>query len=168
MKSLFSQYGTSGVTKLLLYTEGTENVSWVKGIDTQTGSGFGDSANTYTEGASFITLHIFNEPVGFITSNLAAVTDSTIDLTPYKRVFVDWEVISAGSFALIVDSDDEGDINDFAAKVTYGAGTGRKVSSVAINAINASRYVRINAFETTSSLGVETSEIRIHRVWLEK
>ena len=159
MKSLFSAYGTSGVTRLPLYTEGTENVSWVKGIDTQTGSGFGDSANTYTEGGSYITLHIFNEPTGFITSDLATVTNAVVD----------WEVISAGTFALILDDDvKNGDTTEFEAKVTYGAGTGRKTSYLSINSLTGNHYIRVNAYAITSAPDTEEIEIRIHKVWLEK
>jgi len=168
MKSLFSAYGTSGVIRLPLYTSGTENVSWVKGIDSQISANIGDSENTYTEGVSYITLQIFNSPIATITSELATVTDSTVDLTGYKRACVDWEVISAGTFALIVDDTKNGDIDNIGSKVTYGAGTGRKISSVSINGINASRYVRVNAFETTSAFDTETAEIRVHKVWLEK
>jgi hypothetical protein len=168
MKSLFSQYGTSGVTRLPLYTNGTENVSWVKGIDTQTGSGFGDSANTYTEGGSNITLQINNTPTGFITANIAGVTNSTVDITGYKRVGIDWQVISSGTFALIVSGEKNDDINEFDAKVTYGAGTGRKTSYLAINALTGSYYIRVNAYAVTNGPNTQTIEIRIHKVWLEK
>ena len=168
MKSLLSQYGTSGVTILPLYTEGTENVSWVKGIDAQNGSGFGTSANTYTEGGSYITLEIVNEPTGFITSEIATVTDSTVDITGYKRVVVDWEVISEGTFALIVDDTKNGDIDNIGSKVTYGAGTGRKTSYLAINALSGSYFIRVNAKAVTSAPSTSTREIRIHKVWLEK
>jgi hypothetical protein len=168
MKSLFSAYGTSGVIRLPLYTSGTENVSWVKGIDSQTGSGFGTSANTYTEGGSYITLKIVNEPTGFITSELSAVTDTDGDLTGYKRAVVDWEVISEGTFALIVHDNKNSDIGDFTSKVTYGAGTGRKTSSVAINSLTGNYYVRVNAYAITTGPDTKEIEIRIHKVWLEK
>ena len=168
MKSLFSLYGTSGVVRLPLYTSGTENVSWVKGIDSRTGSGFGGSSKTYTEGGSYITLQIDNTPVGFITANIAGVTDSTVDLTGYKRACVDWEVISAGTFGLIVSTEKNDDIDEFDAKVTYGAGTGRKTSYLAINALTGSYYIRVNAYATTNGPDEELIEIRIHKVWLEK
>ena len=168
MKSLFSAYGTSGVTRLPLYTNGTENVSWVKGIDSQTGVSLGTSANTYTEGGSYITLKIDNEPIGFITSELSAVTDTDGDLTGYKRAVVDWEVISGGTFALIVHDNKNSDIDDFTSKVTYGAGTGRKTSSVAINSLTGNYYVRVNAKAVTTAPSTSTIEIRIHKVWLEK
>jgi hypothetical protein len=168
MKSLFSAYGTSGVIRLPLYTSGTENVSWVKGIDSQTGVNLGTSANTYTEGGSYITLKIVNEPIGFITSELASVTNATVDLTGYKRAVVDWEVISAGTFALIVDDTKNGDIDNIGSKVTYGAGTGRKTSSVAINSLTGNYYVRVNAYAITTGPDTEEIEIRIHKVWLEK
>jgi hypothetical protein len=168
MKSLFSAYGTSGVVRLPLYTSGTENVSWVKGIDSRTGSGFGGSSKTYTEGGSYITLQIDNTPVGFITANIAGVTDSTVDLTGYKRACVDWEVISAGTFGLIVSTEKNDDIDEFDAKVTYGAGTGRKTSYLAINALTGSYYIRVNAYATTNGPDEELIEIRIHKVWLEK
>jgi hypothetical protein len=167
MKSLFSQYGTSGVTKLLLYTEGTENVSWVKGIDSQTGSGFGTSANTYTEGASYITLKIVNEPTGFITSEVATVTDSTVDITGYKRVVVDWEVISAGSFYLIVSTEKNDDSNEFDAMV-FSSATGRRTSYLPINSLSGSFFIRVNARAVTVAPNTTTREIRIHKVWLEK
>ena len=168
MKSLFSAYGTSGVTKLPLYTEGTENVSWVKGIDSRTGSGFGGSSRTYTEGGSYITLNIDSTPTGFITQNLSGVTNSTVNITGYKRAVVDWEVISAGTFALIVSSEKNDDINEFDAKVTYGAGTGRKTSYLSINALTGSYYIRVNAYAATVGPDTEEIEIRIHKVWLEK
>jgi hypothetical protein len=169
MKSLFSLYGTSGVVRLPLYTSGTENVSWVKGIDTQTGSGFGTSANTYTEGGSYITLKIVNEPTGFITSELSSVTNNHVDIDGYKRACVDWEVISAGTFALIVDDTKNGDIDNIGSKVTYGAGTGRKVSSVAINSLGVANYhIRVHAYAITTAPDTEEIEIRIHKVWLEK
>lgn len=168
MKTLFTQFGSASPIIQKLYTSGTEDVSWVKGIDSQTGSGLGSSANTYTEGGSYITLKIFNEPTGFITSNLATVTDATVDITGYKRVYVDWEVISGGTFALIVDGDKTGDIDNFEAKATYGAGTGRKITALAINALTGSKYIRVNAWASTSAPDVEEIEIRIHRVWLEK
>jgi hypothetical protein len=168
MKSLFSLYGTSGVIRLPLYTSGTENVNWVKGIDSQTGSGFGTSDNTYTEGGSYITLKIVNEPTGFITSELASVTNNHVDIDGYKRACVDWEVISAGTFGLIVSTEKNDDIDEFDAKVTYGAGTGRKTSYLAINALTGSYYIRVNAYATTNGPDEELIEIRIHKVWLEK
>ena len=168
MKSLFSAYGTSGVITLPLYTNGTENVSWVLGIDNQSGLGFGSSVNTYTEGASFITLKIVNEPTGFITSDLSSVTNATVNLTGYKRVVIDWEVISGGSFSLIVSTEKFDDITVFDAKADYGAGTGRKTTSLAINALSGSYYVRVNARSVTSAPSTSNIEIRIHKVWLEK
>ena len=171
MNSIFIKYGVlsqvTNVAALPLYTEGTENVSWVKGIDTQVGSGFGTSANTYTEGASYITLKIVNEPTGFITSNIAGVTDATVDISPYKTAYVDWEVISGGTFALIVSTEKNDDVNEFNAKVTYGAGTGRKTSSVSISGLSGSHYVRVNAYAITAGPDTEEIEIRIHEVWLE-
>lgn len=171
MISLFTQYGvmaqTTGVDSLPLYTSGTENVSWVKGIDSQTGSGFGTSANTYTEGGSYITLEIVNEPTGFITSNLATVTNSTVDVTTYTTAYVDWEVISAGTFALIVSTEKNDNADEFDAKVTYGSGTGRKTSSVSISGLSGNYYVRVNAVATTTSPSTAIREIRVHKVWLE-
>jgi hypothetical protein len=168
MKSLFSLYGTSGVTRLPLYTSGTENVSWVKGIDSRTGFGFGGSSKTYTEGGSYITLQIDNTPTGFMTTNIAGVTDSTVDITGYKRVGIDWQVISSGTFGLIVSTEKNDDIDEFDAKVTYGAGTGRKTSYLAINALTGSYYIRVNAYAITTAPDEELIEIRIHKVWLEK
>jgi hypothetical protein len=169
MKSIFAQYGVlaSSLIRLPLYTEGTENVSWVKGIDSQTGSGFGTSANTYTEGGSYITLMIVNEPTGFITADIAGVTNSTIDVTPYTTAYVDWEAISEGTFALIVSTEKDDDTEEFDAKVTYGSGTGRKTSSVSISGLSGSHYVRVNARAVTTSPNTTTREIRIHKVWLE-
>ena len=171
MKSIFTQYGVLaqvvGVATLPLYTEGTENVSWVKGIDERTGSGFGGSSKTYTEGGSYITLQINNTPTGFMTANIAGVTDSTVDVTNYTTAYVDWEVINAGTFALIVSTEKDDDINEFDAKVSYGAGTGRKTSSVSISGLSGSHYVRVNAYAITTGPDEEFIEIRIHRVWLE-
>ena len=168
MKTLFTQFGSASPIIQKLYTSGTEDVSWVKGIDSQTGSGFGSSANTYTEGGSYITLAIYNEPTGFITSNLATVTNATVDITGYKRVYVDWEAIKEGVYALIVDDTKLGDIDDFEAKATYGSGTTRKITALAINALTGSKHIRINSRATTPSGDIDDFEIRIHRVWLEK
>jgi hypothetical protein len=171
MKSIFTQYGVlaqvTNVADLPLYTEGTENVSWVKGIDSRTGSGFGGSSKTYTEGGSYITLEIDNTPTGFITANIAGVTDSGVDVSPYTTAYVDWEVVSAGTFALIVSTEKDDDIDEFDAKVTYGAGTGRKTSSVSISGLSGSHYVRVNAYAITAAPDEENIEIRVHRVWLE-
>jgi len=167
MKSLFSSYGSTGTIKLPLYTSGTENVSWVKGIDSQEGDG--TATNTYTEGGSFITLKIVNTVVEFNISNLSTVTDSTVDITGYKRVVIDWEVISSGSFSLIVSSQKNDDITQFDAAVSYGnPGTGRKTSYLSINALTGNYYIRVNAYSLLGGAGTETIEIRIHRVWLEK
>lgn len=168
MKSLFSAFGTSGVIRLPLYTSGTENVSWVKGIDERTGSGFGGSTKSYTEGGSFLTIEINNTPTGFMTANIAGVTDSTVDVSGYKRAVVDWEVMNAGEFALIVDDTKAGDIDDFDAKLTYGDGTGRKTSVLAINALSGGYFIRVNARATTTAPDEEFIQIRVHRVWLEK
>jgi hypothetical protein len=168
MKSIFTQYGVlaSSLIRLPLYTEGTENVSWVKGIDSVTGAGT-VGGGTLTEGGSYATLVIDNQPTGFMTTNIAYVTDSTVDVTNYTTAYVDWEVISAGTFALIVSTEKNDDIDEFDAKVSYGAGTGRKTSSVSISGLSGSHYVRVNAFESTIGPNVELSEIRVHKVWLE-
>jgi hypothetical protein len=168
MKTLFTQFGSASPITLKLYTSGTEDVSWVKGIDSQVGSGFGSSVNTYTEGGSYITLAVYTEPVGFVTSDLATVTNATVDITGYKRVYVDWEAIKEGVYALIVDGTKLGDIADFEAKATYGAGTTRKITALAINALTGSKYIRINSSATTTGGDIDDYEIRIHRVWLEK
>jgi hypothetical protein len=167
MKTIFSQFGTASPITLKLYTSGTEDVSWVKGIDSVTGSGT-VGGGTLTEGGSYATLVIDNQPTGFMTTNIAYVTNSTVDITDYKRVYVDWEVINEGSFYLIVDGDKNGDYNNFDARVSYGAGTGRKTSVLAINALTGSKYIRVNAYQATTGPDVEYTEIRIHRVWLEK
>jgi hypothetical protein len=168
MKSIFTQYGVlaSSLIRLPLYTEGTENVSWVKGIDSVTGSGT-VGGGTLTEGGSYATLVIDNQPTGFMTTNIAYVTDSTVDVTNYTTAYVDWEVISEGTFALIVSTEKNDNINEFDAKVSYGAGTGRKTSSVSISGLSGSHYVRVNARLLTFAPNVEFNEIRIHRVWLE-
>ena len=170
MKSLFAQYGSASPITLKLYTNGTEDVSWVKGIDTVTGVDLGSSGGSYVEGASYLIIAIFNEPISLgVTTNIAGVTDSTVDITGYKRVYVDWEVVTESSaHYLIVDDTKNGDYNNFEARAEFGAGTGRKVTSLAINALTGSKYIRINAFNTTTAPNVESSEIRIHRVWLEK
>ena len=169
MKSIFTQYGVlaSSLIRLPLYTEGTENVSWVKGIDSRTGSGFGGSSKSYTEGGSYITLEINNTPTGFMTADIAGVTNSTVDVTNYTTAYVDWEVISEGTFALIVSTEKNDDIDEFDAKVTYGAGTGRKTSSVSVSGLSGSHYVRVNAYAITAGPDEEFIEIRIHKVWLE-
>lgn len=156
-----------GVATLPLYTEGTENVSWVQGIDARTGSGFGGSSRSYTEGGSYITLEIDNTPTGFITADVAGVTNSTVDVTSYTTAYVDWEVISEGTFALIVSTEKNDDINEFDAKVTYGDGTGRKTSSVSISGLSGSHYVRVNARAVTTAPNESFIQIRVHRVWLE-
>jgi hypothetical protein len=168
MKSIFTQYGVlaSSLIRLPLYTEGTENVSWVKGIDSVTGAGT-VGGGTLTEGGSYATLVIDNQPTGFMTTNIAYVTDSTVDVTNYTTAYVDWEVISEGSFYLIVDDDKDGDYNNFDARVTYGSGTGRKTSSISISGLSGSHYVRVNAYNATVGPNVELSEIRVHKVWLE-
>ena len=168
MKSIFTQYGVlaSSLIRLPLYTEGTENVSWVKGIDSVTGAGT-VGGGTLTEGGSYATLVIDNQPTGFMTTNIAYVTDSTVDVTNYTTAYVDWEVISEGSFYLIVDDDKDGDYNNFDARVTYGSGTGRKTSSISIGGLSGSHYVRVNAYNATVGPDEELSEIRVHRVWLE-
>jgi hypothetical protein len=168
MKSIFTQYGVlaSSLIRLPLYTEGTENVSWVKGIDSVTGSGT-VGGGTLTEGGSYATLAILNEPTGFMTTNIAYVTNSTVDVTNYTTAYVDWEVIDDGSFHFIVDDDKNGDYNNFDARVTYGSGTGRKTSSISISGLSGSHYIRVNAFESTTGPSVESGEIRIHKVWLE-
>jgi predicted TIM-barrel enzyme len=171
MNSIFIKYGVLaqvvGVATLPLYTEGTENVSWVQGINSRTGSGFGGSSRSYTEGGSYITLEIDNTPTGFITADVAGVTNSTVDVTSYTTAYVDWEVISEGTFALIVSTEKDDDINEFDAKVTYGAGTGRKTSSVSISGLSGSHYVRVNAYAVTTAPDEEFIQIRVHRVWLE-
>jgi hypothetical protein len=168
MKSIFTQYGVlaSSLIRLPLYTEGTENVSWVKGIDSVTGAGT-VGGGTLTEGGSYATLVIDNQPTGFMTTNIAYVTDSTVDVTNYTTAYVDWEVISAGTFALIVSTEKNDDIDEFDAKVSYGAGTGRKTSSVSISGLSGSHYVRVNAYNATIGPDEELSEIRVHKVWLE-
>ena len=171
MNSIFIKYGVLaqvvGVATLPLYTEGTENVSWVQGINSRSGSGFGGSSRSYTEGGSYITLEIDNTPTGFITANVAGVTNSTVDVTNYTTAYVEWEVISEGTFALIVSTEKNDDIDVFDAKVTYGAGTGRKTSSVSISGLSGSHYVRVNAYAVTNAPDEEFIEIRVHRVWLE-
>jgi hypothetical protein len=167
MKSLFSAYGTSGTIILPLYTNGTENVSWVKGIDTVTGSGT-VGGGTLTEGVSYATLSINNEPTGFMTTNISYATNAQVDITGYKRVGIDWEVITAGTFGLIISSERDFDINEFEAKVTFNDETGRKTSYLPINSFSGSTYVRVNAYAVTSAPSTKLTEIRIHRVWLEK
>jgi hypothetical protein len=170
MKSLFSQYGTSGVTRLPLYTNGTENVSWVKGIDSVTGPGDpGSSGGSYVEGGSYITISIFSEPLSLgITVNIAGVTNAEVDLTGYKRVGIDWQVMSEGSFFLIVHDNKNSDYDDFTSRLEFGAGTGRKTSYLPINSLSGSYFVRVNSYASTIAPAVDISEIRIHRVWLEK
>jgi hypothetical protein len=169
MKSIFTQYGVlaSSLIRLPLYTEGTENVSWVQGINERSGSGFGGSSRSYTEISSYFRLIIDNTPTGFITADVAGVTDSGVDVTNYTTAYVDWEVINAGTFALIVSTEKDDDINEFDAKVSYGSGTGRKTSSVSISGLSGSYYVRVNARAVTAAPDESFIQIRVHRVWLE-
>jgi hypothetical protein len=168
MKTLFSTYGIAPVKVVLnLYTEGTEDVSWVKGIDDVTGVGT-VGGGTLTEGGSFATLSINNEPTGFMTTEIAYVTNEEQSVDGYTNVYVDWEAILEGSYALIVDDTKNGDFNDFEAKATYGAGTGRKTTSLSISALSGDKFIRVNARAITIGPDTETQEIRIHRVWLEE
>jgi hypothetical protein len=168
MKTLFSTYGIAPVKVVLnLYTEGTEDVSWVKGIDDVTGAGT-VGGGTLTEGASFATLSINNEPTGFMTTEIAYVTNEHQSVNDYTNVYVDWEAILEGSYALIVDNTKNGDFDDFEAKATYGTGTGRKTTSLSISALSGNKFIRVNARATTLGPDTETQEIRIHRVWFEE
>jgi hypothetical protein len=169
MKTLFSTYGIAPVKVVLnLYTEGTEDVSWVKGIDDVTGFGLGTNSRTLTEGVDYATLQIVSEPDTSATNELAYVTDSTVDVTNYTNAYVDWEAISQGDYYLIVDDTKDGDSNDFEARATYGTGTGRKTTSLSISALSGSKYIRVNSFTDVFAPDTADTTIRIHRVWLEE
>jgi hypothetical protein len=168
MKTLFSTYGIAPVKEVLnLYTEGTEDVSWVKGIDDVTGVGTVGGGDL-VEGASFATLSINNEPTAFMTTEIAYVTNEHQSVNDYTNVYVDWEAILEGSYALIVDNTKDGDFDDFEAKATYGTGTGRKTTSLSISALSGNKFIRVNARAITTGPDTETQEIRIHRVWFEQ
>ena len=174
MKSLFAQYGTASPITLKLYTDGTEDVAWVKGIDSVTGSGNpGSSGGSYVEGGSYITIALLSEPLSLgIEVDIAGVTNSTVDITGYIRVYVDWEVLTNTnneiSSYLIVSGTKNGDIDTYDARLGFGEGTGRKTSVLAINSLTGSKYIRVNANAFTVAPAVEQFEMRIHRVWLEK
>lgn len=168
MKTLFSTYGIAPAKATLnLYTNGTEDVSWVKGIDEVTGFGLGTNTRTLTEGGSFATLAIYSEPTTGATNELAYVTNSTVDVTGYTNAYVDWEAIKAGDYYLIVDDTKLGNANDFQARATYGTGTGRKTTSLSISALSGAKSIRVNAFTDVFAPDIADTEIRIHRVWLE-
>lgn len=168
MKTIFSAYGSATLTIEKLYTNGTEDVSWVAGIDSVSGSNTGGAGGELNEGVNYATLSINNEPIGFMTTEIAYVTNSTVDITGYKRLAVDWEMISNGQYALIVDDTKNGGYLDYETRVVYGAGTGRKVSYITISSLSGSKYIRVNGYASTIAPDVDNSQIRIHRVWLEK
>ena len=168
MKTLFSTYGIAPVKVVLnLYTEGTEDVSWVKGIDDVTGVGTVGGGDL-VEGASFATLSINNEPTGFMTTEIAYVTDEHQSVNDYTNVYVDWEAITEGSYALIVDNTKNGDFDDFEARATYGTGTGRKTTSLSLSGLSGNKFIRVNSITDVIAPDTADTTIRIHRVWFEQ
>jgi hypothetical protein len=169
MKTLFSTYGIAPVKVVLnLYTEGTEDVSWVKGIDEVTGFGLGINVRTLTEGVDFATLQIISEPATNATNELAYVTNEHQSVNGYTNVLVDWEAISAGDYALIVDNTKNGDFNDFQARATYGTGTGRKTTSLSLSGLSGNKFIRVNSYTDVFAPDTANTTIRIHRVWFEQ
>jgi hypothetical protein len=169
MKTLFSTYGIAPAKAVLnLYTNGTENVNWEKGIDEVTGLDVGVNSRTLTEGVDFATIQIVSEPNVGATSELAYVTNATVDVTDYTNVYVDWEAVSAGEYALIVDDVRAGGIATFDARALYGTGTGRKTTSLSISALSGGKYIRVNSLTDVLAPDTANTTIRIHRVWLEQ
>jgi hypothetical protein len=169
MKTLFSTYGIAPVKAVLnLYTNGTENVSWVKGIDEVSGFGLGTNTRTLTEGEDYATLQISSEPVTGATNELAYVTNEHQSVNAYTNVYVDWESITEGSYALIVDNTKNGDFDDFEARATYGTGTGRKTTSLSLSGLSGNKFIRVNSITDVIAPDTADTTIRIHRVWFEQ
>jgi hypothetical protein len=167
MKSLFSQYGTSGVTRFPLYTEGTENVSWVKGIEV---IGF-PPANAYlSEEPDYATLYVYNEQGTSQDTEIAYVTDSTLDLTGYKRVVLNVNVgirDTNTSGYLVVSTTKNGSYTDFTSRVAFTT-EGNNQITLPITSLTTGYYVRVHAVALESGGISNEFYFDISKVWLEK
>lgn len=168
MKSLFSAYGTSGVTKLPLYTSGTENVSWVKGIEV---IGFAPADATLTEDVDNAALYVYNEQGTGEDTEIAYVTDSTLDLTNYKRVMLNVNVTirdTNTSGYLIVSTTKNGSYTDFTSRVAFTTEANNQIITLPISALTTGYYVRVHAVSVETAATENEFSLEILKVWLEK
>jgi hypothetical protein len=168
MKSLFSSYGTIGMSKLPLYTQGTENVSWVKGIDNV---GFPPATATIDEQPTYTSLYVYNEQGTSVDSEIAYVTDSTLDLTGYKRVILNVSVTirdTQTSGYLIVSTTKNGSYTDFTSRVAFTTVASNQTITLPISALTTGYYVRVHAVALESGGISNEFALEISSIWLEK
>jgi hypothetical protein len=168
MKSLLSTYGTSGLIKIPLYTEGTENVSWVKGIEV---IGFAPATATLNEDVDYATLYVYNEQGTSADSEIAYVTDSTLDLTGYKRVMLNVSVTirdNNTSGYLVVSTTKNGSYTDFTSRVAFTTVASNQIITLPITALTTGYYVRVHAVAVETAATENEFSLEILKVWLEK
>jgi hypothetical protein len=132
-----------------LYTNGIENVAWVNGICTN---------GTLTKQSTYLQVQ------GATSSCTAFVTNTVIPIN-FKKLYVDWEVVSASGnqctdFMVSTVKMD----SSFVSRMQIGAGVFvRRIDLIDVSALSGSYYIKVMAEDADGS----SMTIKVYHVWGE-
>lgn len=146
--------GDSGLYPL--YSEGTENVAWVVGYSSGTGTQSKNSDHLYLKGGT----------VDFGTDERSYVTEGKVSLANISTLYVDWEntgVDTANHMAYVTlavhnvktESESEG-----AARLFPNMPFNRKIDGLDVSNFTGDYYIGVHAYRR--------GELKVYRVWGEE
>jgi hypothetical protein len=138
---------SKGALTLPLYTEGAENVVWV--------NGFSYLSTTRTKEAGDLKISVSGGTGHF-------VTDATVDLTPFTKLYVDYDAVGSGNVyaGFMVSSEKLTEQQDASYGTTVAAA--RSTKSIDISSINSSKYIKLYCGNSSG-----TVYARFYKIWLE-
>jgi len=141
------------------YTLGTENVAWVEGVITATGSQSKEAGDLYLMAEDAVA-----------SAERAYVTDDTMYLTNIKTLYIDWENTGMSTpvnlSGFVVSPLKIGTVNQYTSRLFKTSTFGRLVEALDVSALSGVFYIRVNARDNFAT-GARKSEIRVFRVWGE-
>ena len=155
--------GQGGVVITPYYTDGVENVAWVKGRDTNDGEQIITKAEKQAGNLYLLAQQSDGKP------EIAYVTDALVDLTGINTLYIDWEntgsAINHYSY-FIASTNKTGDRATFNARFINNFKFVRSVSSLDVGALMGNYYIRMHVKDNDATATAK-SELKIYRIWGE-
>lgn len=140
------------------YTEGTQNVDWIKGR----------TAGDVTFNPSYMEVTTLQNTV---TVDASAVTDSTVDLTNINTIYVDLSTISGNSpkspaVYICISTIKGGTYSQRDARTTASGVLSRQILSVDVSGLSGSYYIRIHVYKANATYNAYHA-VNVYNVWGE-
>jgi hypothetical protein len=148
----------------LLFEGQTENTSFVQGFNT---GGSNAITEDYFDGIEYVTRISVPGITG--VSDLAWVTDVTVDLTNYSSIEITWSQVgdanNNASSRLCVSSNKTADSNTFDARLSKANIFSKVTETLDISGLSGSYYIRVHARDNSTIASVN-SIVHVYKIEL--